>query len=551
MYTKWHSSSNTMTDINRLAGDPIDTFGMLGTNTAENPFHSSGYGYLTTGNVEENAICTGNAETDAWDRNQGTTYKCYVNNFQNKGFLQFQLDLEGTSLTTGYSWGRRENIYASTHVLKADTTTITPGYAELTVSQTDVLLQSETIPKNGTGHELFVLFQYGRQLHFGDPSDFVSGGNGTKNCNAAVGTIEVDGNKVKFNRVQSHPAMVVAPSEGSGTKWEGTHLRAVHSGANKGGDGTGGDLTLILKEENMPRVMIGPYRKWIIMQMGIGPAANSDADKETWENYESRGYGSLCAVKRPEAAGGDLTNGGFALGTTFNESKFFVNSSDQSPYYNRRSFDIEEDTVPYEKEVDFGMGAYDAEAGTGGMITNHRPDYGFNRLNLDAILDGTDYGTRHGDPLAFTMVASGGGAGDTNALYMYSSNITGSNGGELYYKPRLITKFKDDPPLRPGLVVNPNEEDASIPEFSLALDGDDLWHGFIMVSDKPITSKYDNLMVYAPLDENLDVWKRAGTTDLAVTPKQIKCYNHIDFLNKEELDPAVAVTAIREIFLCN
>ena len=151
------------------------------------------------------------------------------------------------------------------------------------------------------------------------------------------------------------------------------------------------------------------------MQMGIGPAANSDADKETWENYESRGYGSLCAVKRPDAAGTDATNGGFALGTTFNESKFFVNSSDQSPYYNRRSFDIEEDTVPYEKEVDFGMGAYDAEAGTGGMITNHRPDYGFNSLNLDAILAGTEYGTRQGDPLAFTMVASGGGAGDTAA----------------------------------------------------------------------------------------------------------------------------------------
>ena len=508
-------------DRDRLCGDPIDLLGTLGTSKGKNPFHANGAGYLTVGNTAGNDIVTGTSEPDAFDANRGNTHQTMVNNFQQKGFIQVQKDLTGGST----DWMRRENVYAATHIIKLDE--VDDKQAIFQVAQPDVLYQNTTIegqPCAGqtnnimeTGTNLFILFQYGRLLHFGDPVDFTAGGNGITNGTCAVGTIEREENTITFTKITSHV------TQNASDEWRGAT-----AGASDAGNGVGGGLNYILKEQNLPRCMISPYRRWLILQFGIGPLGAAKANKDALDELPQRGYGSIVPVKRPDVAGNADANSGFRQGPTFNESVFYVNSSDQTPYFNRRSFEISGET-PYHKNVDFGTGAYDDESTSGGEVTEFRPDYGKNEINLDSILTGVgDYSERFGQPLSFLVTASGVGTTEQNALFLHSANSATTTS-----RPKLITKFWDDPPSRPGLVVNPADDNAYYPEFTFAMDGSDLWHGFLMISEDTIKSKYDNLIAYAPLDENLDKWRVGSTRDLTVTPRQIKCYNHMDFIGKD------------------
>lgn len=496
----------------RLCGDPIDLLGKLGSSTSKNPFNSTGDGNMTIGNVAGRDIVTGNAEPDVWDRNRSTSHKMYANNFQNKGFLQFQKDLldTGTYSTGDQGWIRRENIYASTHVIKA--TDITDKQATLTVSQADVLYRN-TITDDDltTGHDLFILYQYGRPLSF---ENGVAGVDGKNMGTCAVGTIERDENQITFTKVTLHD------SQDNNDEWTG--YTATH-------DGKGGDLSVILDPKNMPRVMISPYRRWICIQMGLGPNGAATSDEEALEDLVPRGYGSITPVKRPRVAGTDSTYGGFAMGPTFNESRWYVNTSDQNPYYAKSSFDIQDTENAYHTDIDFGFGAYDTETGAGGQVFNFRPDYSRNHIDFSNLLIGdADLANKAGEPISFVISPSGGGDAKENAFYMHSSNTTNN-----HEKPKFLTHFYDDPPNNPGMVVNPFEEDPHYPEFEFAISGDDIWHSYLMVDDKPITGKFHNMIAYAPLNENLDSWEANVTYDTAYTPSQIKCYNHFDYIGKE------------------
>jgi hypothetical protein len=396
--------------------------------------------------------------------------------------------------------------------------------AEFQVAQADVLYKNTLVegqPCEGrgskimdTGTDLFIIFQYGRVLHFGAPAEFLSGGNGITNGTCAVGTIEREENTITFTKIDVHGSQAVSGD------WRGD--------GTTGATDSGGGLNKILTEANLPRCMISPYRRWIILQFGLGPLGSSQTDKDALDELPQRGYGSIVPVKRPEVAGNAHADAGFRQGPTFNESVYYVNTSDQAPYFNRRSFDITEET-PYHKDIDFGNGAYDTETFSGGDVTSFRPDFNKNEINLDGILTGvSEYAERFGQPLSFLVTASGIGTTEENALNIHSSNSATTTS-----RPKLITKFWDDPPTRPGLVVNPSEENAYYPEFTFAMGDSDLWQGFLMISEDTIKSKYDNLVAYAPLDENLDKWRAGSTRDLTLTPRQIKCYNHMDYIGKE------------------
>ena len=496
----------------RLCGDPIDLFGRLGSSTAANPFVASQLGNLSIGNTVGNDIVTGNSETDAWDRNRSTSHKLYMNNFQNKGFLQFQKDLidAGTFSSNDKGWIRRENIYASTHVIKAKE--ISASTAKLTVSQPDALYFNTIIDEDSdNGHELFILYQYGRPLSFATDTGDTNGENmGT----CAVGTIERDGDEYIFTKVKTHA------SQSANNEWQGY---------SNGHCGEGGDLEVILEEKNMARMMISPYRCWLDIQIGLGPNGAAASDEEVLDGYKPRGYGSIVPVKRPRKAGTDATYGGFAMGPTFNESRWYVNSSDQNPYYAKASYDIQETDTAYYKELDFGFGAYNAETGQGGQVTNFRPDYNRNHISLDNLLVGKgELSQAYGKPISFIISPSGGGDQKANAMFMHSSNTTNN-----HEKPQFVTEFFDEIPPNPGLTVEPYEEDQHKPHFRFAIGGEDIWHSFLMVDNVPITSKFHRMVAYAPLNEDLDNWEANVTYDTASTPAQIKCYNHEDFIGRE------------------
>jgi len=496
----------------RLCGDSIDLFGRLGSSTSANPFVASQLGNLTIGNTAGNDIVTGNSETDAWDRNRSTSHKVYMNNFQNKGFLQFQKDLIDASTFSAYDkgWVRRENIYASTHVIKAKD--ITSSTAKLTLAQPDVLYRNTIIDDDCTnGHELFILFQYGRPLSFATDTGDVSGEDmGT----CIIGTIERDGDEYIFTKVKTHS------SQSANNEWHGHTSQ--HSGE-------GGNMEDVLEEKNMPRMMISPYRCWIDIQIGLGPNGAAESDQETLDGLEPRGYGSIVPVKRPRKAGTDSTYGGFALGPTFNESRWYVNTSDQNPYYSKASYDIQEMDTAYHKDLDFGHGTYQQDTGIGGQVTNFRADYSRNDISLDNLLIGApDLAASHGKPVSFIISPSGSGDVKENAMYIHSSKTTND-----IDKPKFITEFFDDIPPNPGVTVEPFEEDQHYPLFRFAIGGEDVWHNFLMVDEVPISSKFHRMVAYAPLNENLDRWEANVTYDVSYTPAQIKCYNHEDYIGKE------------------
>ena len=509
----------------RLCGDPIDLLGKLGSSASKNPFHASGtVGNLSIGNTAGNHIVTGNAETDVWDRNRSTSHKMYANNFQNKGFLQFQKDMMDASTYTNKEkgWFRRENVYASTHILKA--TDVTAKKATLTVSQADVLYRNTVIDEDvDTGHDLFILYQYGRPLSFATDQSLVNGENmGT----CAIGTIERDENQITFTKVTSHSTMT------GNDDWQG--YTALH-------DGVGGDLSVILRDDNLPRCMISPYRRWLCINIGMGPNGGTEAIQETLDEIPPRGYGSITPVKRPRVAGTDATYGGFAMGPTFNESRWYVNSSDQNPYYAKSSYDLQEGNTAYHTDLDFGFGAYDMTTGMGGQVGSFRPDYNRNTIDLSKLLVGaSDLANSEGKPLSFVISAASTGEAETNALYIHSSQTTNAQD-----RPKLVTEFFDEMPPNPGMVVNINEENPHHPQFDFAIGGDDIWHSFLMVDDKPITGKFHNMIAYAPLNENLDTWTANVTYDTDITPKQIKVYNHEDFIGKERIGSTYSASDIQ------
>jgi hypothetical protein len=456
---------------------------------------------LTIGSGASNDIITSANEGDAYDSLQGSGYRAYVEGFSQKGFLQFENALS--------NWTRRECIYASTRITSLGSHNdgpdgggkIGPYTAEITVADRAAVLFDED--------EKYIIYKYGLEFGTSGATAFdINSGTA-----AIVTVLERDGNVIKVNMDQS-------------SDWGG--------GSTK----RGRELNELLTEANLPLLFICPFRYWLCINidaMGGIDAANGNFSSELTDHAE-RGYGSIIPVGAPSS--------GYELGVTYNERKFFVNSSDQTHYALRRSFDIKEnhDAVPYELGVDFGFGAYNKDTAMGGQVHTFIPQFGTNRINLDQLKAAS---LQEGSILSLMLSANGASKQNSMMTFFsgdvdYSAHSTISQAEVPKVIPQLAVKYFDPSPVGPGLSVGPAEGNELYPLYTINTADNDLWYGYLMVDSQNILDKYHNIVAYSPLNENVDnqPWLakrthlRGGSAD---TWRQVKMYGDQASVGQERI----------------
>ena len=441
--------------------------------------------------IKTHAIKT--AQEEAYDN--GTTGKVYVEGFSQKGVVQVQ-----NAMT---DWVRRECIYASTRIVAIgnkddhEVESVNANIANVKVGNPSVFNF-----KKGISGEKYIVYRYGTTIDYTDASG-----------NAAIVTLDNKGDFVQLRR---------------------------HVGTDLGSGKKGTRLNNLITEANLPELFISPWRYWLCIATDAMDKAveqnplysNSPDEDLEYERPGERGYGSICSIKPPIFSDA-TTSSGYDMGTTFNEQRFTVDD------VKRRTFDIGPDAA-YETDVDFGLGSYDMELAGGGEVTNFQARYASNRINLDNILKGLT--PEAGDVIGLVVSANSENTTDSQLHFWsgdFTANATNMPKQEADAIPQLVTKYVMPSPRRPGLGVIANEGNPYYPELQYAADVDNLWYGYILISEDNITNKYHGVTAYAPLNENADKpWlgkpstKRGGNAD---TLKKMKLYGSEEAIGRDDL----------------
>ena len=434
-----------------------------------------------------------NTQEEAYDKSNAG--KIYVEGFSQKGVVQIQNAMSG--------WVRRECIYASTRIVGLgnkddhEVESVNANVAHIKVGNPSVF----NFKKGPTG-EKYIIYRYGTTIDYTEASG-----------NAAIVTVTNSGDFVQIKR---------------------------HIGTDLGSGKKGTRLNKLLTEANLSELFISPWRYWLCIATDAmdkaleeNPLYSDSPDEDLeYEKPGERGYGSICSIKGPVFSNA-TTSTGFDVGTTFNESRFTTADLKE------RTFDIGPEAA-YETEVDFGFGPYDLETGAGGEVTRFQGQYASNRVNLDNILKGlTPSG---GDIISLCISANDANSRDSE-LHLWSGDFT-ANAHDMPQRdsdalPQLISKYVAPTPPSPGLAVRPNENNPNYPEFHYAVDTQNLWYGYLLVSENDITNKYHGITAYAPLNENCDKpWlgkpslKRGGDAN---TLKKMKLYGSEEAIGRDDL----------------
>ena len=454
---------------------------------------------FTIGNTDNNDIMTGPADTTDLAYSGTTNKTMYVNNFSQKGVLQFQ-----NAFT---NWTRRENIYASSRI------TSIPDGEESVVSNKALI---EIADKNAIKYnedELYIIYKYGTTATAATAFDNDSG---TATIVKILSTNE-DG-RIEIIRDTS-----LGNIGGSSSK-QGVYLPT------------------LLTFSNLPVLFISPYRYWVnimIDQHRLSLKGRYDRTGQTsapthydYPKHAERAYGSILPIADPSS--------GYVTGTTFNEDDFFVNTSGKTFYSNARSFDItNKERAPYELNVDFGFGTFDNETASGGQVNTFRPTVGVNRIPIDNLMAASP----EEDSMISLLMSSNGSNQEGAQLHFYSSNLDSSSFDgvssvqEKDLIPQFVTKYLAQMPDHPGLAVTPNEVNPQYPEFTYTASGSDLWYGYLLISKEPIKSKYHGIVGYAPLNENTDTepWQGSRGTIRGGNIKRMKLYGRESSINKDSI----------------
>tara|TARA_R100000458_G_scaffold39979_1_gene37527 strand:- start:610 stop:5403 length:4794 start_codon:yes stop_codon:yes gene_type:complete len=261
------------------------------------------------------------------------------------------------------------------------------------------------------------------------------------------------------------------------------------------------DGSLLVTEDAMTRLWIGPEKYWINMLIDSKP------------EMVGRSYKNIVQV---EETPDDTDNS--QLGSTYNEFLYFYDTSAEttvkSGLYNNKwqirpgPNNIADFVIRGE---DNGFGAYDAAEGEegGGEIGIGALARGrFNYINIDSIASKPDIGPGQSFPIYFEV----GGLGSVT-----TTTITTDNSGFYEKRPTIYWKYKDLPPHVSNLTVTPAYDllDVSTNLYDLSTanlnavrlnweeeNADDAWYKVLIVDDNvPIVDKYHKAKMWVPLNE--------------------------------------------------
>ena len=191
------------------------------------------------------------------------------------------------------------------------------------------------------------------------------------------------------------------------------------------------------------------------------------------------------------SAGVGSSSNQFTFGTTFNEVLYndgeYINSWDLDP------FTDETDTAIELK--DYGFGEFDDETNSGGYAGH---------INLNIKNDVTTYkeidvsGVIKADSITdndtFTMLVSADEPTDS-----YRINIDTEDGTNPFF---MTAVYEDKLPTVTNFKVQPNEKDAFFLDFTWDCPDEDVWYGFIHLSDRSIKDQYHGALMHIPFNDD-------------------------------------------------
>ncbi len=268
------------------------------------------------------------------------------------------------------------------------------------------------------------------------------------------------------------------------------------------------------KDTTLSRLWIGPEKYWV----GFIIRNQSGYSASTIGTLPNKTYDSICIVSPSgaERVGHSANSTGFISstypawgtpGATYSESTYNADkvSGIRGAYINqwKPSPNLDPNETIYDLQ-DYGYGgpAEDKESSgvenavLGGYAARFVPRTGqINKVKIPALFN-TGNQKEEGDSIDMAIQAENA----NNPSVMSIASIDNNT----YPKPFLLTVFEDELPEAPvDLEVEPNEEDAFLPEFTWTAGDSDLWYGFIIIDDRPINNQYHHSLLHIPLNEDL------------------------------------------------
>ena len=237
---------------------------------------------------------------------------------------------------------------------------------------------------------------------------------------------------------------------------------------------------------------ISPKRFWFMLEVyNISKSGNNVLPDKSY------GYGLI----QKDTAPGSTT-----LGATFNESLYSDTSGDSNIWR------IEPSSVGglIENSKDYGFGKFeknnegntiDLESGAG-YIAKYIPQLGYKAITLDGLIQ-TEKGLleRPDAKISLYMKASDETQG---TCAIRTTNYSGTTSD-----PYFTFYYVDGLPTVDSFTISPNQDDPFYPDFKWSSQDDDLWYGFIILSNKEIKHQYTNAVAVMHLNE-VDVSANTG-----------------------------------------
>ena len=359
-------------------------------------------------------------------------------NFTKPGFWTLT---SGAALSdhVGGSYVARENPACSTKI----TSILHPTESRVTVSDPNILKQFE--------NETFIIYRAGRPYdnrYYRDDyvlkDDSVFGGS--------------DGNTFSF------------------VKRSGYHNGYADDGS-----------TDLIHEANLPELYVSPKRYWVVAEI-YNKAETGDAilpDKTYDYSVVQLGTGT-----------GALAPASTTRGSTFSETLY----SDSAHLSNKWSLVFSSAGGLIEDSVDYGYrkagdeeGALDGEDSLG-YIQKYSPIAGYNAISLDGLVQVENNRLNKPDEKVSLYLRASPELRGVSALT--TTKYTGTD-----RDPYFTFYYVDNLPTVNSLKISPNKDDPFYPDFSWSSKDDDLWYGFLMLSNTEIKHQYHDAVAVIHLNE--------------------------------------------------
>ena len=253
-------------------------------------------------------------------------------------------------------------------------------------------------------------------------------------------------------------------------------------------------ITDEVTDNNCQGWFIGPVAYWFWMHF-FNQTTDGSSNATPIAN---RTYGSVDAfIMDKDTGSGEqpVVTSGF----TWNECLI----TDGSSLDNSWMIEFEDEVSSVDLITDYGFGTIKDEEskptmfdGPKGFVNRVSVDKAESKyIDLGAVIQ-KDKNLKPGDPVAFIAK----GALDNRNGENFGVTVGTSTHGTATSQPQLFAQYFDTLPNSPTLNMNPLEGNEYYPEFTWAVDDDDLWYVLMLVSDTSVTNQYSNAIFHYPMN---------------------------------------------------